>query len=39
MLHLDKIIFYDGFISFVPTSPNGARGGGEKERRSLVNHQ
>lgn len=30
MFHLDKIIFYDGFISFVPTSPNGAGGGGKK---------
>lgn len=29
MFHLDKIIFYDGFISFVPTSPNG---GGKKMR-------
>lgn len=32
MFHLDKIIFYDGFISFVPTSPNGRGGGGGEEK-------
>lgn len=31
MFHLDKIIFYDGFISFAPTSPNG---GGWVEEKS-----
>lgn len=30
MFHLDKIIFYEGFISFAPTSPNG----GEKNEKS-----
>jgi len=34
MFHLDKIIFYDGFISFAPTSPNGGQ-----KKRNLVNHQ
>lgn len=35
MFHLDRIIFYDGFISFVPTSSNGARGGwGERKEKS-----
>lgn len=30
MFHLDKIIFYDGFISFAPTSPSR----GERKEKS-----
>lgn len=36
MFHLDKIIFYDGFISFVPTSSNVAGGGGGGKKGEVL---